>query len=86
MTVDQIEPGTRIKITQTINRQAGDWTAEVVGTVVEIRDAPTGSWYAHGKNGKYWLKRLLLQKDDGEISTFTLDADSRIVLVHGSDS
>lgn len=54
--------------------------SEVVGTVLEWRSEPTGSWYARNGNsrvpnrdGKLQLCRLLLKKVDGEISEIVID-------------
>lgn len=47
--------------------------AETVGTVVEYKQKPTGSWYAHAKDDKLWLDRLVLKKDSGEVTTLNLD-------------
>ena len=87
MMIDQLPAGARIRIVQQIDRREGAWTAEVEGTVVEVSNQPTGSWYAHGKRDRYgradryWLKRVKLRKDDGEISYITLDDDSKVYLL-----
>lgn len=81
LTLDKLKPGTRIKLTQTIDRRGGAWHADVCGTVEAVMDAPTGSWHAHGKAGRYWLRRVKLRKDDGELSLLTLDAGSRIEIL-----
>lgn len=81
MRVDQLSVGDRIRVLQQIDRREGNWTTEVTGVVEAVLDAPTGSWYAHGKKDKYWLKRIKLRKDDGEISLISLDEDSRVILL-----
>jgi hypothetical protein len=53
-------------------------TSDVVGTVVEYEQKQTGSWYAHSKNDKLWLDRLLIKKDDGELTTLNLDDYSHV--------
>jgi hypothetical protein len=90
MTIDQLPPGARIRVVEQIDRREGDWTTAVEGTVVEVLNEPTGSWYAHGKrdrygrSDRYWLKRVKLRKDDGEISVISLDSDSRVYLLDGA--
>lgn len=74
-----ILPGMRIKVAQTIDRRTGPWTTEVVGTVLSVQRKPTGAWFAHGKDNKYWLVRIELQKDDGEVSLLILDQHTRIM-------
>lgn len=75
------EPGARVRVTQQVPRQArggGVISALVTGTVVRFEQQPTGSWYAHGKNDKLWLDRLVLRKDDGEIVHLNLDQFSLV--------
>jgi hypothetical protein len=76
-----IRPGMRIKVSQTIVRRDESWQSETVGTILQAEPRPTGSWYAHGKDDKYWLVRIVLQKDDGEITTLTLDHNTQIAVL-----
>ena len=50
----------------------------VAGTVVEYKQKPTGSRFAHAKNEKLWLDRLKVQKEDGELTTLILDEYSHV--------
>ncbi len=68
-----LPPGTPVSVRQKSRRREGALVSEVVGVVEEWEDRPTGSWFAHGKNGKLWLKRLKLRKVDGELSLITID-------------
>jgi len=74
----KLVPGARVKITQQIAARHYAWSADVRGTVVEFEQKETGSWFAHSKNDKLWLDRLVLRKDDGEMTTLILDDYSRI--------
>ncbi len=74
----QLVPGARVKITQQIAARHYAWSADVRGTVVEFEQRQTGSWFAHSKNDKLWLDRLVLRKDDGEMTTLILDDYTRI--------
>lgn len=74
----EIKPGMHVKIRQIIHRREGDWVREVQGEVVEIRSEPNHSWYAHAKDNQYWIRRIVLKKPDGELSTLTLDSHSDI--------
>ena len=74
----KLVPGARVKITQQIPARHYAWSADVRGTVVDFEQKPTGSWFAHSKNDKLWLDRLVLRKDDGEMTTLILDDYSRI--------
>src|SRR5687768_5172042 len=74
----KLVPGARVKITQQIPARHYAWSSDVRGTVVEFEQQQTGSWFAHSKNDKLWLDRLVLRKDDGEMTTLILDDYSRI--------
>ncbi len=77
-----IEKGQRIRVTQTIHERADDWQGSVEGTVERVEARPTGSWYAHGKNDKLWLRRLLVRKDDGELVLVNVDPRTRIAILN----
>lgn len=73
-----IRAGQKVRIIQEIDRREGPWINEVVGAVVDIKPQKTGSWYAHGKDYKLWLNRVLLRKADGELTTITVDQFTRV--------
>ena len=73
-----LRPGVRVKVTQQIAARHYALTSEVAGTVVEYEQKQTGSWFAHSKNDKLWLDRLLIRKPDGELTTLNLDAFTHI--------
>src|SRR6476469_785167 len=78
-----LRPGVRVKVVQQIAARDYTWTSDVVGTVVEYRQKQTGSWYAHSKDDKLWLDRLLIRKEDGELTTLNLDEYSHIEILSG---
>lgn len=77
----QLTPGVRVKVTQQIAARARTVAIEVTGTVMAFQQQTTGSWFAHSIQHRLWLDRLVLKKDDGEISTLILDQYTRIDLV-----
>ena len=77
---EQLRPGVRVRVTQQIAARHYALTSEIRGTVVEYKQKRTGSWYAHSKDDKLWLDRLLIQKDDGELTTLNLDDYTRITV------
>ena len=79
----QLKPGARVRVTQQIPARAYVWAADVRGTVVDFQQKCTGSWFAHSKDDRLWLDRLVIRKDDGEISTLNLDEFSRIEIEGG---
>lgn len=76
-----LRPGAKVRITQQIAGRDYTWTSPVVGTVVGFEQKQTGSWYAHSKNDKLWLDRLLVKKDDGELTTLNLDDYSHVEVI-----
>jgi hypothetical protein len=76
-----LRPGVRVKVTQQIPARDYNWTTDVTGTVVGFEQKQTGSWFAHSKNDKLWLDRLLVRKPDGELTTLNLDEFSQIEIL-----
>lgn len=77
-------PGTVVKVTQQIARHKDAVTAVVTGKVLRQERQPSGSWFARNKRNKVWLDRLVIQKEDGEISILNLDEYSRVEVVQGA--
>ena len=86
MTIDELTPGQRIRVRQMIDRRAGDWHAVVEGVVQAVDVGKTGSWYAHGKDDKFWLRRVRIVKRDGEVSELNLDPGSEIELLESGQT
>lgn len=80
MRTAKLEPGTRVRVVQTIRRREGQWDTQIEGEVVKHEVRTTGSWYAHAYRGRIWLNRLTLRKDDGELVMLCLDEHSRVVI------
>ncbi len=74
----QLKPGVKVCVTQQIAARDYTWASPVSGTVVSYGQRPTGSWYAHSKNDRLWLDRLVIRKADGELTTLNLDDYSHI--------
>jgi len=75
------EPGSRVRVSQEVERQSGAMTTTFEGTVVRAGREKTGSWYAHGEDKKLWLDRLVIRKDDGELVVCNLDRSTRVDVV-----
>jgi hypothetical protein len=65
--------GMRVRVTHRIPERDRVAVGQVEGVVESVEARPTGSWYAHGKNDRLWLPRLLLRKDDGERILLNID-------------
>ncbi len=70
---NDIAPGMRVRVTQTIQFGRSQTTTSVEGEVLRVGQQKTGSWFAHGKDDKLWLDRIELKKADGELVKFNLD-------------
>ncbi len=80
-TLASIRPGDRVRIVQQIAARHYSLITPVEGVVVRIEQRPTGSWFAHGAKDKLWLDRIVIRKDDGEISTLNLDEYTAVVSI-----
>ena len=70
--------GTPVCINTKTIRRDRDTQTQSIGTVEAWEELPTGSWHAHGKKDRLWLRRLKLRKVDGEISLLILDDSTSI--------
>ena len=77
----QLVPGARVRVTQQIAARHYSWGSAVEGVVVDYAQKETGSWFAHSKDDKLWLDRLVLRKDDGELTTLNLDDYSNVQVI-----
>ncbi len=74
----QLAAGARVKVIQQIPRLTGVTTSTTCGKVVRLEQGKTGSWFAHAKDDKLWLDRLIIEKDNGEIAAINLDQYTHI--------
>ena len=75
-------PGQRILLIQQIPI-SGDkvWMHKITGEVVEMKQRKTGAWFAHSKDGKLWLDRIVIRQDNGELSDCILDQYSHVEIL-----
>ena len=78
---NQLMPGVRVKVTQQIAARDRTIATEVTGTIVAFEQQTTGSWFAHSIENRLWLDRLVLKKDDGELSSLILDQYTRVDMI-----
>jgi hypothetical protein len=71
-------PGAKVKVTQQIAARHYSLPTVVQGTIVSYGQKETGSWFAHSKDDRLWLDRLVIRKADGEITTLNLDEYSNV--------
>ncbi|MCC6907167.1 MAG: hypothetical protein IT430_04425 [Phycisphaerales bacterium] len=73
-----LKPGRRVRIVRQMPTRDRCWIPAVEGTIVSYRQEATGAWFAHSRNHKLWLDRLIIRHDDGELTDCILDAFTRI--------
>jgi hypothetical protein len=73
-----LKPGSRVIVVQQIPQRDDVWTSRVEGEIVRVEQKKTGSWFAHSRDDKLWLDRVVLRKDDGEIVVVNLDGYSHV--------
>ncbi len=74
----RLATGTPVLVVQRIHQTDPSWEARTSGVIDSWEEEPTGAWSAHGRNGKLWISRLRLRKADGELTTLTIDEQTRI--------
>jgi hypothetical protein len=79
------QPGTVVRVTQQIPRRLDTYSTVVTGKVIRQERQYSGSWFARNKNSKVWLDRLLIQKEDGEISILNLDEYTVVEVLQGAE-
>jgi hypothetical protein len=66
-------PGTPVCVTEVTWRRDRSVEVRTVGVVDAWEEMPTGSWHAHGRKDRLWLRRLKLRKLDGEVTLLVVD-------------
>lgn len=75
---EAFQVGQHVAVTQQIPQRDAVWSVRVEGEIVKFEQKKTGSWFAHSKDDRLWLDRLVIRKADGEIVTLLLDAYTHI--------
>ncbi len=77
-----LRPGTRIKITQTVRvGSTATWTTQVQGTFRNVNFLATGLATDRVPEDDIVVVTVHFTKDNGELSSVTLDENSRIEVV-----
>ena len=76
--VDVYQPGQRVAVVQQIPLRGGAWTIRTEGIVLRYEQSKTAASFAHAKNDRLWLDRLILRHDDGEVTSYVLDQYTRV--------
>ena len=60
----KLKPGVRVRVTQQIAARNYALPSTVSGMIVDYAQKETGSWFAHAKDDRLWLDRLVIRKED----------------------
>lgn len=74
----KFSPGQRIRVIKRVRFQDNVHAVVVEGRFMEQRHVRTESSFTHGRQGRYWVDEIMLQKDDGEQSIMLIDQWTRI--------
>ena len=76
-----LRPGQRVRITQTVRVGMKEWTATVAGVYRELRYLQTGLSTDRVPEDDIVVVSVHFTKDNGELSSVTLDDHSEITVV-----
>jgi hypothetical protein len=68
-----LKPGDRVRVTQRVRVGKRQWRSTVEGTVEATSRRLTGLHTDRARDDHVYVDALRLQRDDGEITTLTLD-------------
>jgi hypothetical protein len=79
--LQRLQPGQRLRITQTVRVGLRSWTATVTGTFREIRLLATGLATDRVPEDDIVVPTVHFTKDNGELSSVALDEHTKIEIV-----
>ncbi len=79
----RLQPGARIRIIQTVRVGMAEWTTTVLGTFRGVNYLATGLATDRVPADDIVVVAVHFAKDNGELSSVTLDEQSKIELVEG---
>lgn len=68
-----LKPGDRVRVTQRVRVGKRQWRSTVEGTVEKTSRQLTGLHTDRARDDRVYVDALRLKRDDGEITTLTLD-------------
>jgi hypothetical protein len=83
-TLKRLQPGQRIRITQTVRVGLESWPAVAVGTFRAVKALVTGLATDRVPQDDIIVPTVHFTKDNGELSSVALDENSKIEVLSGS--
>jgi hypothetical protein len=82
---EQIQPGDRVEIQHEVKVGFRTWTVTTVGTVVSKERRRHCLHFQRNEDDKVFSDVLLLRREDGELTTVTLDEFSDLKILQTAD-
>ena len=73
-----LQPGDSVEVTHEVKVGFRSWQVVVRGEVVEIDRRRHGMHYARASDDKVFSDTVLLRRDDGELTTVTIDEFTQV--------
>lgn len=81
--VENLKPGQRIRVTQTVRVGQQSWPAAVTGIVRDVKVLVTGLATERAPDDVVAIPTVHFVKDNGELSSITVDENTRIEVIDG---
>jgi hypothetical protein len=81
VTYEQLQPGQRVRITHRVRVGKREWPATVEGTIRDLKVLVTGLTVERGEDDVFAVPTVHLVKDNGELSSITVDEFTRFDLL-----
>ena len=79
----QLKPGDRVQLVHAVKVGFRDWTNTTVGTVVKTERRRHGLHFQLNQDDQVFSDVLVLSRDDGELTTVTLDDFCELTRLEG---
>ena len=83
---EQLRPGDLVELTHEIKVGYNRWFSTIQGTVVQTDRRRHGLHYQRNLDDKVFSDLIVLRREDGELTTVTLDEFSELKLVQPAQS
>jgi hypothetical protein len=80
-TFQQLSPGDRVEVEHQVKVGFRTWTTTTAGTVVRVDRRRHSLHFRRNFDDRVYSDVIVLRRDDGELTTLTLDEFSRIQVI-----
>ena len=77
-TFERLQPGDRVELIHQVKVGFRTWPTTTIGTIVKAERRRHGLHYSRNFDDKAFSDVMVIQRDDGELTTVTLDEFSRL--------